>query len=210
LEQAIATVEQARRRLEILGVKSGQFGQRLTVRAPLSGKVLEMNIVPGEFRNDLSAPVITIADLSSVWITSGVPETSIRLIQLGERIDIELSAYPGETFRGRVTRIADTVDPQTRTIKVRAEIDNRRGQLRPEMFGRIRLVDHIAPVPVVPAAAVIQGEGQSYVFRETGAGSFAQTPVSLGGRAGERIAVTRGLSPGDRIVTDGVMLLKTF
>lgn len=210
LEQAKASEQQAQRRLDILGIKAGQFGQHMVVRAPLAGKILEMNIVPGEFRNDLSAPVITVADLSKVWISSDVPETSIRLVQPGERIAVELSAYPGEQFNGRVTRIADTVDPQTRTIKVRAEISNPNGRLRPEMFGRIRLVDRVQPVPVVPAAAIIQGEGQSMVFQETKPGHFRQVPVTLGGKDGTRIAVLRGLQAGDRVVTDGAMLLKAY
>jgi len=83
-----------------------------------------VSVVPGEFRNDLNANVITIADLSTVWVASDVAESDIRFIRLGERVDIELTAYPGETFHGQVTRLADSVDPQTRTIKVRAEMAN--------------------------------------------------------------------------------------
>ncbi len=208
-EQAQATREQALRRVKILGLKPGEFGQKLAVRAPISGKLLEMSVVPGEYRNDTSAPVMTIADLSTVWVTSDVSEGSIRLVQPGERFELELTAYPGEKFLARVTRIADMVDPQTRTVKVRAELDNRQGRLRPEMFGRIRLVDALEVRPVIPAAAVIQGDGQNLVFREIARGVFQQTPVTLGGRSGERIAVLSGVSPGDRIVTDGVMLLKS-
>jgi membrane fusion protein, heavy metal efflux system len=208
LEQAQASEQQARRRLEILGVKPGQIGQHVAVRAPISGKVLEMTVVPGEFRNDLSQPVMTIADLSTVWITSDVPETSIRLIDPGERVDIELGAYPGQVFRGRVTRIADMVDPQTRTVKVHAEIDNRDGKLRPEMFGQIHHVDSTHMVPVVPASAVIQGENQDSVFVELGPGRFRSTPVKVGSRVGDRIVVFHGLAAGSRVVTDGAMLLK--
>jgi cobalt-zinc-cadmium efflux system membrane fusion protein len=78
---------------------------------------LEIAVAPGEYRNDTNASLMTIADLKTVWITSNVPESRIRLIQVGERVDIELAAYPGEVFRGQVKRIADTVDPETRTIK---------------------------------------------------------------------------------------------
>ncbi len=122
----------------MLGLKPGVFGQKVTVSAPISGKVLEMSVTAGEYRNDTTAPVMTIADLSTVWGRSDVPESAIRFIQPGEPIDVQLTAYPGETFHGRVTRIADTVDPQTRTIKVRAEMSNAHERLRPEMFGTIR------------------------------------------------------------------------
>jgi len=120
LEQARATREQSLRRLTVLGLSSNGFDQQVVVRAPLSGKVLELSVVPGEYRSDTSAAVMTIADLASVLVTAQVPESDIRLITAGERVEIALVAYPGEVFDGRVSRIADTVDPQTRTVKVQA------------------------------------------------------------------------------------------
>ena len=119
VEQASAGVQQCRRRLEILGVEPGQFGQRVSVRAPISGKVLEMNVVPGEFRNDLSAPLLTIADLSSVWVTSDVPETSIRQIQVGEPITIERGGMmvPGVTSEPAATREPSPITASSRTIE---------------------------------------------------------------------------------------------
>jgi cobalt-zinc-cadmium efflux system membrane fusion protein len=207
LEQAQAGVEQGRRRLEILGVRPGEFGQRLAVRAPIGGKVLDLNIASGEYRNDTSAAVMTIADLSSVWVTADVPETAIRMVKPGEGLDIELSAFPGETFRGRVTQIADVVDPQTRTVKVRAELANRDGRLRPEMFGRIRHTEGTERCLVVPASAVMQDENRQYVWRESSPGIFERIAVETGVRMGGRVAIRSGLEPGARVVTDGVMLI---
>jgi cobalt-zinc-cadmium efflux system membrane fusion protein len=208
LDQAQASQQQSLRRLEILGVKPGEFGQTVEVRAPISGKVLEMNVVPGEYRNDTSTPVLSIADLSTVWVTADVPESSIRLVDKGQPVEIGLDAYPGETFRGRVAQIADIVDPQTRTIKVRAELDNPGGRLRPEMFARIRLADRFEAKPVVPASAVVHGESGSYVMREVAPGRFRRTRITTGNRLGESIAVLSGLTSGDRIVTYGVMLVR--
>ena len=208
VEQAEATRKQAISKLQLLGLTPGKFGQTLTIHAPISGKVMEMSVVPGEFRNDTNASLMTIADLSTVWISSDVPETSIRLIQLNERLEIELAAFPGERFQARVTQIADVVDPQTRTIKVRAEIANPKGRLRPEMFGRIRHVEAWVQRPVVPIGAVIQGDTQNTVFVERAPGTFEAQPVQLGPKVGERIAVKEGIKPGDRIVVDGAMLLK--
>ena len=208
LDQAEAAERQALRRLQLLGLKPGEYGQQLTVNAPVSGKILEVTVVPGEYRNDLSASLMTIADLRSVWAVSEVPETDIRFIRMGEALAVELSAYPGESFGGRVTRIADTVDPQTRTVKVSAELNNSQGRLRPEMYGQIRHVGAMAKLPVIPAGAVIQNEGASMVYREISAGVFEPVTIVTGDRMGDRIVVRSGISPGDRIVTEGVLLLR--
>lgn len=208
VDQAVAAREQSLRRLDILGLKTGEFGQKITLRAPVSGKVLEMNVVQGEFRNDTNQPLFTIADLSTVWVSSDVPETAIRLIKVGEPLDIELSAYPAEHFRANVRRIADSVDPTTRTVKVHAELRNPNGRLLPEMFGRIRHVETLSSMAAIPAQAILQGQSGSYVYRETEPGRFQQTSIQTGNRAGDLVGVSSGLKPGDRIVTDGVMLLK--
>ncbi|WP_321474301.1 efflux RND transporter periplasmic adaptor subunit [uncultured Paludibaculum sp.] len=208
VEQAVAAREQSLRRLGILGLKPGEFGQKITLRAPVSGKVLEMNVVQGEFRNDTNQPLLTVADLSTVWVSSDVPETAIRFIKVGEALDIELSAYPNEHFHAAVRRIADSVEPTTRTVKVRAELQNPAGRLLPEMFGRVRHVETMAPMAAIPAQAILQGQSGTYVYRETQPGRYQQTQIQTGNRAGDLVGVPSGLKPGDRIVTDGVMLLK--
>ena len=208
LEQAQASQEQAVRRLSVLGLKPSDPKQEVVLRSPLAGKVLELNVVPGEFRNDTSASVMTIADLSTVWVTSQVPESYIRFVQKGERVEIGLVAYPGEIFEGRVSRIADTLDPQTRTIKVQAELDNRQGRFRPEMFGSIHHVESTTKMTVIPFAAVVQDGSRAVVFVERAPGHFEERTVSIGKRAGESVRVISGVNPGDTIVVDGVMLLK--
>lgn len=208
VEQANAAVEQNRRRLSILGLTPDNFGQRVTVKAPISGKVLEMSVVKGEYRNDLSAPIVTIADLSSVWVTSDVPETAIRLVKVGEPVKISLDAYPNEVFSGRVTLISDTVDPQSRTIKVRAELSNTNGKLKPEMFGNIQLAEQTETRPIVPTAAVVSSEGQSAVWKEAERGRFLKTAVTTGVQSNGRVAILSGLDATDRVVVDGVMLLQ--
>jgi cobalt-zinc-cadmium efflux system membrane fusion protein len=208
LETAEANPEQFDRKLRLLGLEPNKFGQKVTVTAPISGKILEMSVAPGEYRNDTNTPFLTIADLSTVWVSSDVPESAIRFIEVGERIDVELTAYPGEIFHGRVTRIADTVDPQTRTIKVRAEMDNSKGKLRPEMYGTIRHIDSVRALPVVPAGAVLQGDGKTVVWVERATGRYQPVQVKVGERVGTDLPVLSGLQAGARIVTDGAMLLR--
>jgi cobalt-zinc-cadmium efflux system membrane fusion protein len=207
LDQALASREQAERRLSVLGLTPRDFKQQVTVRSPLSGKVLELSVVPGEFRNDTSAPVMTIADLSTVWVSSQVPETYIRFILLHEKVEIRLVAYPDETFEGRVLQISDTVDPLTRTVKVHAEMDNSQGRFRPEMFGSIHHIESTARMPVVPASAVIEGDGRSVVFVESAPGTFQERVVALGKNAGGQVRVLNGLKAGETVVVDGAMLL---
>ena len=95
------------------------------------------------------------------------------------------------------------------TYSVRAELDNSRGRLRPEMFGKIRHVEGTTRLPVVPVGAVIQREGSPLVYREVTRGVFEPVTVTLGERVGERVAIRSGLQTGARVVTDGVMLLQS-
>jgi cobalt-zinc-cadmium efflux system membrane fusion protein len=208
VEQAEAAQHEAEHRLELLDIDPASPSALITVRAPIAGKLLEIGVTAGEYRNDTSAPLMTIADLRTVWISADVPESQIRLIDVGEAIEVELSAYPGEKFRARVARIADLVDPQTRAVKVQAEIENPAGRLRPEMFGLIRHTHSVAPIPAIPAAAVVEREGRTVALVEQAPGEFRSVDIAVGPRQGEFVPVKAGLKPGDRVVVDGPMLLE--
>lgn len=208
LAQAEAGRVQAVRRLEILGLKPGAFHERVVVRSPLSGKVLETSVVAGEYRNDTSAPLLTIADLSNIWISSDVPESSIRFCRVGGRVTVELIAFPGETFSARVTHISDTVDPQLRTIKVRAELANPSGRFRPEMSGKVHYADVTVPLPVVPEHAVLQSEGRNIVYVEESRGRFVAREIVIEKQADSNFVVRQGLKAGERIVTVGAVYLR--
>lgn len=208
LAQARAQADEARERLKILGLEPGTLGKRFTLRAPLAGKVIEMNVAPGEFWSDISAPLMTVADLSKIWVTSNVPEQDISKIRVGALLDVELTAFPDRTWRVAVFRIADAVDPQTHTVTVWGEIDNPDELLRPEMFGRIRYVNAVATLPTVPAEAIVQSEAGPFVYRQVAPGSFEPVPITLGVRHGDQVAVLKGIEAGDQIVVGGTMLLE--
>jgi cobalt-zinc-cadmium efflux system membrane fusion protein len=214
LEAAEAAREQTVRKLELLGLKPGAFHQPVLVRAPISGKVLEVNVAPGEYRaavsyhSDTTAPLLTIADLSTIWVSADVPEPSLQLIHVGEPVTIDLVSFPDEHLAGKVARIGDVVDAQTRTLKVHVELANARGRLRPEMFGSIRHAGPSHTVPVVPEAAIVQEYGRPIVFLERGAGRFERRVVTTGVRVGALVSVPAGLEVGDRVVVDGAILLK--
>jgi membrane fusion protein, heavy metal efflux system len=214
LDNAQANTSQTRRKLELLGLKPNDFHQPVVVRAPISGVITDISVTPGEYRgavmsaSDATAPLMSVADLSTVWVSSDVPEPFIRFVRVGEPVSISLVAYPGETFTGRVARLARTLDPQTRTLKVHVDLPNPAGRFVPEMFGTIRHEGPVRRLPVVPAAAIVQEYGRPEVFVERGPGQFERRSITTGGQAGEVVAVLAGLEAGARVVVDGAPLLK--
>lgn len=208
LEQAIQSRRQAQQKLEFLGLISGKQQQQVVITAPISGKVLEVAVVPGEFRNEVNEPLVTVADLSRVWATADVPESQIRQYRLGGQTTLELLAYPEEPFAGRVTRIADTADAETRTVKVSAELENQSGKLRPMMFGRMRYINGLVRAPWIPESAIVRIGDQDHVFVEESKGHFRLTTVVLGKRHESGFAVLQGVTAGDRVVTRGAVYLK--
>jgi len=208
VEQAQAASDEAVKRLQIFNLKPGDPAQEVIVRAPLPGKVLEIAVAAGEYRTDTSAPLMTIADLSTVFMAADVPESVIRLFETGEEVTIRLGAYPGEVLEGKVVQIADTVDAATRTIRVRAQLANPTGRFRPDMFGEIQHDENFQTVPIVPAGAVIQSDMRSLVFRERSQGVFEPVTVTFGRQIDGTVPITSGLKAGDRVVVDGAMLLR--
>jgi cobalt-zinc-cadmium efflux system membrane fusion protein len=165
-------------------------------------------VTPGELRNDTNVALMTVAEMSTVWVSSNVGEGSIRLVRVDEPVTIELLAYPGEEFRGRVKRIADTVDAATRTVKVQAELENGGGRFRPEMFARIRHSHGNRRLASVPAAAVVHGGGKAWVYVERGAGRYERTQIEPGEATNGLIPVLSGVKEGEQVVVKGAALMR--
>jgi cobalt-zinc-cadmium efflux system membrane fusion protein len=210
LEQATAARDEALRKLRLFGLTPNGKEQLVNVRAPVPGKVIELSVTPGEYRNDTSMPVMTIADLSTVWVASDIPETAIRFIRVGEPVAINIDAFPDRTFTGTVKRIGDLVDPQTRTIRVRSELNNSAGQFRPEMFATIRLSQGSRPAMVISKSALYQEQDNTAVFRELRRGEFEEIPVTVFWQDNDRAAIRGELHPGDQVVVDGVAQLHAY
>jgi cobalt-zinc-cadmium efflux system membrane fusion protein len=208
LDTVRAAVVVARRKLELLGLNTTDYHQRTWARAPIAGKVLEITVAPGEYRNDTSAPLMAIADLGTVWVSSDVSESGIRLIHVGDQVTLTCVAYPGQTFSGRVTRIGDVLDPQSRTVKVFLELPNPHGRFRPEMFCNIRHAGNLRPTPVLPVSALVQEYGTPVVFVERAPGHYERRQVTVGTRSGDLVPVLNGLQAGERVIVDGAVLLK--
>lgn len=214
LENAEAARAQAVRKLMLLGLSTSDLQQPVVVRAPIGGVVTDISVTPGDYRAavssaaDVATPLMSIADLSTVWVSSDVPEPFMRLIRIGEDAEITFVAYPGETFTGRIARIGTTLDPQTRTLKVQVDLPNPARRFVPEMFGTMRHAGPSRRFPVIPVSAIVQEYGRSQVFVERGPGQFERRAVVTGVRTDDHVAIVSGLAANSRVIVDGAILLK--
>lgn len=205
--QALSESERSKARLAQLGASSGAGGRLTTLRSPLSGHVIELNAGQGGFWNDTNAPVMVVADLSTVWLSASVQEKDLAAVYAGQTADIELNAYPGEHIAGKVGYVSEVLDPDTRTVKVRVAVDNRNGRLKPGMFARVTFSAAPHRGVVVPASALVQNGTQTQVYVEIAAWTFEARTVTTGIHSGDQVEIASGLKAGARIVAkEGVLL----
>jgi len=215
LAKARAKVAQTAEMLRVLGfdesaiANSGALLSRVPVRASISGTITERTITNGQFVGAESTPLLTIADLSTVWVQADVFERDLHRIAAGQKADVTTAAYPDDRFSAEVARIGAVVDAQTRTAKLRFVVANPGLRLKPGMFTTATLqVSGGTPALTVPAKAVFVENGRSYAYVQTGFAEFTRRAVETIPGGGDRVRITRGLSAGDHIVTDGVLLLR--
>jgi len=214
LENAEAARALATRKLTLLGLSASDLQQPVVVRAPIAGVVTDISVAPGDYRAavssaaDVTTPLMSIADLSTVWASSDVPEPFIRLIHIGDEAEISFVAYPGQKFTGRIARVGTMLDPQTRTLKVQVDLPNPERRFVPEMFGTMRHAGPSRRFPVVPASAIVLEYGRSQVFVERGPGQFERRVVTTGVRMADHVAITSGLDVNSRVIVDGAILLR--
>lgn len=217
-EEALNIVETEVRRseeeLEHLGVTnsedpSGESGEQIPVRSPLSGVVLEKLITEGGAVTP-GAPLFVVSDLSNLWALAEIDETALPHVRTGSPVDVKVAAYPAEVFAGTITWVADTVNPKTRRITVRCALPNPTGRLKPDMYATVMLGEgEPRPIVVVPSQAVQDIGGKPVVFVETARGRYARRDVTVGADVGGQIEITSGLRAGERAVTAGAFLLKS-
>ncbi len=209
--QAEAEARRARSTAAILGATSSAGG-RSTLRSPFLGVVLARMAVPGTVV-ETGAPLVVVTDPSKLWLTISTPEAMAGLFRAGGRLRFIVPAYPADTFTARIEAVGAGLDPETRTLPVRASVDNRSGRLKPEMLATV-LVEGPAEgrAVMVPADAVQTIEGRPTVFVAEpdgkGGARFIGREVRVGPRTGNRVAVTAGLSAGDLAVVEGAFAVK--
>ncbi len=213
---AQADYEAATARARALGASVGA-GAAFPLASPLAGTVVERHATPGQIAGP-ETPLFTIADLRDLWIEVDVYEADADRVRNGASAAVTTRAIPGETFMGRVTYAGGIVDAASRTVKVRVEVDNRQGRLRPGMYAEARIEAPSggasakdAELVAVPEIAVQDLAGQTVVFVPgEPAGHFIARAVSVGSRLeGGLVIVTKGIRTGERIVVQGAFQLKS-
>lgn len=215
-ELAIASAEQrgAADQLRVLGMSSAAIGRLGTsgvihsvtpVVSTMAGTVVERQVAPGQVVQPSDA-LYMVADLSQVWVTAEVPEQQAALVKSGQSVDIEVPAL-GVRLTGKLIYVADTVNPETRTVTVRSAVANANRQLKPAMLATMLI--QAAPVErlVVPAQAVVRDSDADNVFVEVGPQQFRLVPVRLGPDVDGRRPVLSGLKPEQRILVSGAFHL---
>jgi Cu(I)/Ag(I) efflux system membrane fusion protein len=205
----------SRERLRLFGVPDDEIrrlerertaGSDLTLTAPVSGTVLERNVVEGQYVA-ADTPLLSIADLSRLWVLADLYEADFGRVRVGDRAVFRVDAIPGRQYTGRVDFIYPTVSSETRTLKARIELSNADGMLRPGMYGRAMVQAGARPSLVVPAEAIVNAGDHDYVFLAHAGGRFDPRQVLVGGGDGTWVNVLRGLAEGDTVVASASFLI---
>lgn len=179
-----------------------------TLRAPIAGTVVQRALrVGAEARPDAAEPAFLIADLDRVWVLAHLHEAQGSAVNAGDRVEIEVPALPGRHFTSTVDRVAESVDPNTRTLVVRISLPNADHALKPEMFARVTVRTQSQGIALVPVSALVTEPGGYGVFVETTPGHYERRHVVLGAELEGHAQIREGLRVGERVVVEGALLL---
>jgi Cu(I)/Ag(I) efflux system membrane fusion protein len=187
--------------------KTGTAKQRIAIYAPSGGYLAELKVREGMYITPASE-VMTIADLSSVWVIGEVFERQAGWVAPGQRVEIRLDAMPGRVWEGEVDYIYPELDPDTRTLRIRVRLPNPGSDIKPNMY--VRLVIHGAETGEtvnVPREALIRGGRVDRLVLATGEGRFKAVPVQAGIESGDRVQILEGIKAGDEVVVSGQFLI---
>jgi len=195
---------------EIHVIETERRIDRLTlVRSPIAGTITSRKVGPGQYvKPDNPDPLFTIANTSTMWLLANVYETDIASIQIGQPVQVQVMAYPLQTFRARITHVAAMVDPTSHRIAVRAEVANPEDKLKPEMFASFRILTSTSvSSPAVPLSAVTRDGDQATVWVKSGPREFTQRAVTLGLERDGFIQTLSGVRAGEQVVIKGGVFL---
>jgi RND family efflux transporter MFP subunit len=214
-EYAERLVSTARRRLALWDLPDEEIDRldrtreprpTLIFRSPASGFVVEKRVVAG-MRVGPGDTLYRLADLAVVWVEGEIYEPDVAFVRTGSPATVTLDAWPGETFKGRITYIHPSVDPATRTVRVRLELPNPGGRLKPGMYANVELSRRLGDGLLVPADAVVDSGREQFVFVALGDGYFEPRPVRTGHRLGGEIQILDGVAEGELVATAATFFL---
>ncbi|MCO6418969.1 efflux RND transporter periplasmic adaptor subunit [Siccirubricoccus sp. KC 17139] len=218
LRSADATLAAARDKLRVLGRSAEQVARieetrrvdaLVPVTAPIGGTVVQRRVGPGQWLSTGAGdPVYTIADLSTMWLVAAVREMDAPMVRAGQPVEVTVGALPGRTFAARITMVSAALDPTSRRLTVRAEVQDPDRLLKPEMFATFRIAVGAGERNVgVPVNAVIYRGAEASVWVALDGNRFILRRIQPGIRAGDLVEVTDGLKPGERVVTGGALFI---
>ena len=183
---------------------------RFEMKSPLAGIVVERAVTPGQsVGGDPSQVLFTVADLDQLQVLADLYERDLALVREGQFAVVKVEAYPDVDFPAVVTAVGDVVDPATRTIKVRARVNNESHKLKPEMFARLQLdVSDTAQFLTVPREAVLEVDGKQFVYVVENGNRYVKREVKIANISPDHVRIVEGLTQGERIVTKGAVLIK--
>jgi Cu(I)/Ag(I) efflux system membrane fusion protein len=214
-DQSESLLQATRRRLELWDLSEAQIDQvlktgepikNITVYSPMTGYITDRKAFP-QLKVMPDTDLYTIVDLSHVWIMADVFEYEAANIHLGQAARVTIQALPRKVFNARIDYLQPQVDPMTRTLKVRLNMDNPGVLLKPEMYADVEFIVNIPAKLTVPADAVLNAGDRKTVFIDRGNGYFEPRQVKTGESEGDRIQILSGLSGGERVVTSGNFLI---
>src|SRR5262245_19776916 len=204
LDLAKAQHAQAQARLDELKINLSNT----VIASPVNGFVGKRTLDPGAWVTPNSA-FLSVVDIGVVRIVANVVEKDLRRIAAGQQADVEVDAFPGEKFAGRVARVAPVLDPATRTAQMEVEIQNLQFRLKPGMYARVTFVVERRPnTLVMPANALVDVQGKRGVFRPSEGDIAKFQPIEVGLMDEHQIEIASGLAEGDRIITTGAAALR--
>lgn len=184
----------------------GKSRHGLVVRSPAAGVVMEKSAIAGS-RVSAGDVLFKIADLSQVWVMAEIYEQDIGLIELGQKVQARLDAFPGRIFQGKVAFVYPSLNPTTRTAKVRIELPNPKRLLRPMMYAQLEIATEAHRGLAVPRSAILESGRRTLVLVDQGEGRFEPRPVKLGIRGDDMTEVLEGLSEQEQVVTRANFLI---
>lgn len=208
-EKAVTNAGKIRSQIRINGNGRTLANGTYLVTAPKSGYVVEKNINPGQFiRNDNGQNLFTVGDTKDVWIWANVYESDIAKVKEGYTALVTTLAYPDSVFTGKVDKVNQILDPQTKVMKIRIVLPNYGGQLKPEMFANITIQNTEGKKSlVIPASAVVSEDGKTFAVVYKDRCSLQIREVHVLKTAGKTVYLTGGLAKGEQVISNQALLL---
>ena len=207
--QSIAEYTRTKARLKVLGasLETKPAARMLTVTAPVSGSVTALSVAPGNMINDPTQPLMTIADLSTIWVTALVPEKDIAAVSKNQDAQLAVAAYPDQVRQGKVLFVSDVIDPDSRRGKIRIALANADYALKPNMFATATLAGSERSLIVLPSSALLMNNDRTSVFVATAPWTFERRMVEAQLEEGSSVAIRSGLKAGEQVLVKGGILL---